>query len=240
MGNSIEHNSKEEKPRIRYRKSLGLYEIFEFVSSVQDKITKRSNTKNQLQLYGKYYEEVMKELNLKNENLQPTYERFLKTVPLNPSIFEVSHYLSDSFKKYMETFEYKILLLGCGDSGKSTLYQQFHYYKEYDFNFREEELLSYKNTVYANILMFLSQIIKICIKKNLFKNYNSNEYAQKILFITENDNINLLMKSSQYYTEEIHKSVIEILKDSAIQDIMNGDISVLHLPDGLYQFVLSY
>lgn len=195
-------------------------------------------TKNQIDLYGKYYEKVMKKLNLKNENLRPTYERFLKTVPLKP-VSKVSHKISNSFKKFMESFEYSILLLGCGDSGKSTLFKQF-YYKDQNFNFREEALLSYKNIIFENILINLSKILEVCIEKNLFKKQKSYKYAKEILLIANDIVETFNMENlNQYFNNETYK-LVEILNDPAIQDIINGNITNLHISDGSFQFLLYY
>lgn len=188
---------------------------------------------NQIDLYEKFYKDIMKEFDFKNLNLQPTYEKFLKTVPLNPPLINISHYLSLSFQKYLESFEYRIILLGYEHSGKTTLYKQFNYYKNNNIIFKKDLLI--KNTIQVNILIYLSKIIQVCIERNLFKLYHSNEYAQKILLIIKENYLELLIESNQFYTEEIHKLIVEILKDPAVKNVMNGEIIMINFPDGLNQ-----
>jgi len=60
----------------------------------------------------------------------------------------------------------KLLLLGSGESGKSTLFKQLKLiYKEKEL---EKELQTYKSSIYSNILTVVSSLSKYCKKERYF------------------------------------------------------------------------
>jgi len=61
-------------------------------------------------------------------------------------------------------------LLGSGESGKSTFWKQIKTIHSEEYS--DEELLQYKNAIYANVIQTMKILSQICLKKkkNRFKN----------------------------------------------------------------------
>ena len=61
-------------------------------------------------------------------------------------------------KRLEEQSVFKLLLLGAGESGKSTLFKQM--FLIYGTGFTEEELMSYRPTIFGNILDSMKMMIQ--------------------------------------------------------------------------------
>lgn len=61
--------------------------------------------------------------------------------------------------------EAKLLLLGSGESGKSTVFKQIK--KHHGNGYSGEELKNAKNSIYANILHTLRALSDACLKANI-------------------------------------------------------------------------
>ncbi len=73
--------------------------------------------------------------------------------------------------------EIKLLLLGAGESGKSTFFKQIKYM--YDNGFEGDELKAYKSSIYANILGTISALAQGIAKKDLQYENPENKVSNK-------------------------------------------------------------
>lgn len=69
--------------------------------------------------------------------------------------------------------EVKLLLLGAGESGKSTFFKQVKIL--YEDGYSKEALLNYKNAIYANVLTTIGSMIKSCQKHNVSLSNEENK-----------------------------------------------------------------
>jgi hypothetical protein len=60
--------------------------------------------------------------------------------------------------------EYKFLLLGSGESGKSTFHRQLRII--FGENIIEKEKLTYKNIIFSNILSTMSSLCVYCLQQD--------------------------------------------------------------------------
>lgn len=74
----------------------------------------------------------------------------------------------------------KLLLLGAGSSGKSTLLKQLKYLYIYERGYPQDELLKYRNIVYENLIAILSTICKNCTKFQYETKEENTENIEKL------------------------------------------------------------
>jgi GTPase SAR1 family protein len=124
----------------------------------------------------------------------------------------------------------KLLLLGSGESGKSTLFKQMKLiYNEKEL---EKELNSYKGAIYSNIIVTLSSLSKYCKKKDIgFENEDNFKNSFKIEEIAEAQQDDVC----SHWTPEIASFAETIWKDKAIQQALTAK-SELHIFDGAEHF----
>jgi len=78
-----------------------------------------------------------------------------------------------------EKHTYKMLLLGAGESGKSTFIKQLRLIHLNGFN--DEEKIEYKNIIFANILYSIQQFISACRKNNVPFSIENEALATSIM-----------------------------------------------------------
>lgn len=61
--------------------------------------------------------------------------------------------------------EMKLLLLGSGESGKSTFFKQIKIL--YDNGYDEDEVQHYKSSIYANVIQTIKILSEVCFKNNI-------------------------------------------------------------------------
>lgn len=76
---------------------------------------------------------------------------------------EITKFMRDEKKKYEA--QIKLLLLGAGESGKSTIAKQMRIIHLNGFT--DEERLSFKSIVHNNILTSMQNIVKFCREKDI-------------------------------------------------------------------------
>jgi len=132
--------------------------------------------------------------------------------------------------------EIKMLLLGSGESGKSTFFKQVKSLHEGD-NYSEQEIQSYRSSIYANILQTIRILAENCLKKKdpPFSNDQNKKNAERIISVAGNDS-NLLINAAELYSLEIHNIIAELWKDDNIQDLYKNNRYEYHIFDGAQYF----
>ncbi|KAJ6232589.1 guanine nucleotide-binding protein g(o) subunit alpha [Anaeramoeba flamelloides] len=104
--------------------------------------------------------------------------------------------------------EIKILLLGTGDSGKSTIVKQMQIL--YKGGFPENDIENYKNVIRSNIKSYIKSLIKSCNQLNLQISEKNAEIAE--------DFVRTVKKSSPDITEQVRESIITLWKDPNLKE----------------------
>ena len=128
----------------------------------------------------------------------------------------------------------KILLLGTGNSGKSTILKQFQYLNQTDF-FNEQSLLDKKNLVSDNIITGIKQLFESALSlsegKPILKSNVSEETKEIFTFAFEDIEKNdLNIWQEVIYKERPRKLsyfINKIWEDIAIQEILNNHLHLL-------------
>jgi GTPase SAR1 family protein len=130
--------------------------------------------------------------------------------------------------------EVKVLLLGPGDSGKSTLFKQIKIIHNNGYN--ADELFQYKNSIYANIITAIKVLAESVIKENKsFDNEENLQRAQRIIELADSDT-SLLLNASARYTEKVAEDVEALAKDSAMMEEFNNKRYDYHVFEGATYF----
>jgi len=139
-------------------------------------------------------------------------------------------------EKKVETKEeniIKILLLGTGESGKSTFYKQIR--ALYGEPFTKDELAVNLTNIYGNVLNTTAIMCKSYVMENKipWENIENKENGMEIIEI--GDDVGNLVKATELYTKEIHEKVISIWQDSAMKDALQHK-QQYHIFDGSEYF----
>jgi len=127
----------------------------------------------------------------------------------------------------------KMLLLGSGESGKSTFFKQIK--MSYDQEgFSEEELLHYKSNIYANIISTIKVLAQACEKKGYNISTENEQKAKDIIDIGEDESA-LLLNATTKYTKDVHSKICYLWKDSAIQESFKTK-EEFHIFDGCHYY----
>lgn len=128
--------------------------------------------------------------------------------------------------------EAKLLLLGSGESGKSTVFKQIK--KHHGNGYTQEELKNAKNSIYANILHTLRALGDQCIKANLDLDPGNVERAKRMIELVDNDS-SLLVTASSRYTVDVANDVQALWSDKKVQEMFNRRYE-FHVFDGAGYF----
>jgi GTPase SAR1 family protein len=128
--------------------------------------------------------------------------------------------------------EAKLLLLGSGESGKSTVFKQIK--KQHGNGYTNEELKNAKNSIYANVLHTLRSLGEQCIKANLELEPGNIERAKRMIELVENDS-SLLVTASSRYTVDVANDVAALWADKKVQEMFNRRYE-FHVFDGAGYF----
>ncbi|KAJ3444758.1 guanine nucleotide-binding protein g(o) subunit alpha [Anaeramoeba flamelloides] len=110
-------------------------------------------------------------------------------------------------QKSTEVGEVKILLLGTGDSGKSTIVKQMQIL--YKGGFPNDEIEIYKNVIRSNIKSYIKTLIKACGTLNIEINEKNRELSQ--------DFLQTVRKNSPEITEELRENLRTLWKDKGLK-----------------------
>ncbi|KAF9521784.1 heterotrimeric G-protein alpha subunit, GPA3-like protein [Crepidotus variabilis] len=127
--------------------------------------------------------------------------------------------------------ECKILLLGSGESGKSTIVKQMKIIHQDGFT--EPELKDYKPTIYRNVLESAHSVIIFMKKIGLeCEEYSNRALADKVLdFKLDEGN-----DQDIYFPPEIAEAIHQLWKDPIIPKIMDEHASDFYLMDSAAYF----
>lgn len=129
--------------------------------------------------------------------------------------------------------EIKLLLLGSGESGKSTFFKQVKII--HNNGFTPEELSQYKSSIYANILHTIKQLSESCIKQGIpFANDENMARAKRVIELTESDT-SLLLTACNVYTQQVHDDVDSLWRDKALKQMFERRYDY-HVFDGAQYF----
>eukprot|EP00013_Stygamoeba_regulata_P004039 CAMPEP_0177641354 /NCGR_PEP_ID=MMETSP0447-20121125/7021_1 /TAXON_ID=0 /ORGANISM="Stygamoeba regulata, Strain BSH-02190019" /LENGTH=356 /DNA_ID=CAMNT_0019143465 /DNA_START=118 /DNA_END=1188 /DNA_ORIENTATION=+ len=109
-------------------------------------------------------------------------------------------------------YEAKILMLGAGESGKSTIVKQFRIL--FLKGFSDEDRIAYKSVIFYNCLMGMRQLLLGCLKLGLHTSTQIEEHVD--LFISGR----LLMNSEELVTisESTIEAIVAVWKDKSVQE----------------------
>jgi len=137
--------------------------------------------------------------------------------------------IENSLKKHAKTLasQVRLLLLGPGESGKSTVFKQMKILQD-EGGFTNEEKLSFRDQIYNNCVSQMRTMIEaaITIRHPLSKK-ESITYAQKIIKITSNVT----------WTKELGEMIKHLWSDPGIQEIYKKQGLMYQLNDTTQYFM---
>ncbi|KAL0480079.1 guanine nucleotide-binding protein G(i) subunit alpha [Acrasis kona] len=128
--------------------------------------------------------------------------------------------------------EAKLLLLGSGESGKSTVFKQIK--KQHGSGYSQEELKNAKNSIYANILLTLRALGEQCVKNNIELEPGNMERAKRMMDLVDNDS-SLLVTAASRYSIDVANDVQALWADKKVQEMFNRRYE-FHVFDGAGYF----
>ncbi|KIP03061.1 hypothetical protein PHLGIDRAFT_78174 [Phlebiopsis gigantea 11061_1 CR5-6] len=139
---------------------------------------------------------------------------------------EIDRQIEEDSRKFKK--ECKILLLGSGESGKSTIVKQMKIIHQNGYN--DTELLGFRPTIYKNLLESAHHILLAARKIGLdFRNPVNRENADRIM------DYEVEASSTFYFSEEMAKAIYQLWKDPVIPEIMDHS-SEFYLMDSASYF----
>jgi guanine nucleotide-binding protein G(i) subunit alpha len=139
-------------------------------------------------------------------------------------------------KEEVPVQEYKILLLGTGESGKSTIQKQFCRRFEPD-GIPEITLKHFSETIVSNVIDALG-IACYRMNKTGIK-YTSGEIADiadHMIALSKSD-ISLKVNIMDRYDEELYNKICTLWKDPVIQKVVREQVLVTHVSDSILYFL---
>ncbi|KAJ3450380.1 guanine nucleotide-binding protein g(o) subunit alpha [Anaeramoeba flamelloides] len=122
--------------------------------------------------------------------------------------------------------EVKILLLGTGDSGKSTVVKQIQIL--YKGGFKKEQLERYKNILRSNLKIYIKSLIRGCEKLNIPISDKNETIAQ--------DFVQNVKKSSSEITEQLSQDIQTLWADPGLKKAYENR-EAFQLPDAANYFL---
>jgi len=136
---------------------------------------------------------------------------------------EIDRILNGDRKRLRE--EVKLLLLGTGESGKSTIFKQMKIIQD-EGGFTAAELLSFKGDIFTNCISQMKCIIEAAVALQIaLRNKEYVEYAQAIL-----------KHSGNGWTKELGQMIKALWGDPGIQEVYTKRGSLFQLNDTAHYF----
>lgn len=128
----------------------------------------------------------------------------------------------DEEEKENKLYHCKVLLLGTGDSGKSTLFFQYHLLREPD------KLLidSYVPVIHQNVYEILKDIVENCIKKNSESPLENEKNYQLYKEVYGKKRDSMVVKQTSILNTEDFDKMHQISKDKNVENMISVESSV--------------
>eukprot|EP01080_Neovahlkampfia_damariscottae_P007179 gene7179-11491_t len=127
--------------------------------------------------------------------------------------------------------EYKLLLLGTGDSGKTTFINQTNLIHDPSYFKKKEKY--FKADIFRNLLSGMAIICEYVIDQKLpFKNEENEKFAKNIIDTNDEEEANIL----EIFTKQIHNQMISLWKEEIIQN----SVLICQKKFGLYENISIY
>ncbi|KAJ2916109.1 hypothetical protein MD484_g4302, partial [Candolleomyces efflorescens] len=137
---------------------------------------------------------------------------------------EIDKQIEEDNKRFKR--ECKILLLGSGESGKSTIVKQMKIIHKNGFS--ETELAEFRPVVYKNVLDSAQQVVLYMRKTGIeCVDFSNKALAEKIL----DYRLDLESGNALYFSPEIAEAIHQLWKDPIIPKIMEEHSSDFYLMD---------
>jgi guanine nucleotide-binding protein G(i) subunit alpha len=129
---------------------------------------------------------------------------------------------------------YKILLLGTGETGKSTMVKQLKL--KYDSGFEEDDKKQYKVFILCNVITALGRACSYMIEEDKnFANEDSIELARGIIRLSERQSY-LVMNAVKDYDQKMYETISALWSDRAIERTLRESIHDFHVCDAILYF----
>lgn len=112
--------------------------------------------------------------------------------------------------------ECKLLLLGAGESGKSTLFKQFKLLKEGSYTSEERNIFA--STIKGNVVRAMISMVEACdeLGEDIEKEDNK-QFAQELIQL---DDENALLNVDAFYNMELVQKLKNLWNDTGIQNVL--------------------
>ncbi|EFC35671.1 predicted protein [Naegleria gruberi] len=137
-------------------------------------------------------------------------------------------------------YDVKLLLLGSGESGKSTFFKQVRIISQRPF--LENERRRVKNTVHFNVVSSMAVMCQKLKELNLeFSSEELSKCAERVLQLSKNrafmtSTTSVKGGDRNFYTDEIANDIYQLWKDSTIQKVFQNNRNDVHVFDGAEYF----
>jgi len=130
----------------------------------------------------------------------------------------------------------KMLLLGSGESGKSTVFTQVKIIFNQEFS--KEDLGHYTSSIYFNILHTISKLSEHCITEKIpFQSPQNEQYAKEVIELVESNN-SLIITAKDVYDERLATAVKALWNDDNVRNQFDKRYECqFHIPDGAMHFL---
>ncbi|KAL9642341.1 hypothetical protein ABK040_007339 [Willaertia magna] len=141
-------------------------------------------------------------------------------------------------------YDIKLLLLGSGESGKSTFFRQVRILTQ-ETPFREEERRKTKTNIYANVIQSMAQICMKMKEKNIaFASKELEESADRIIELSKSRTFIQITTASRgkegekvFYTDQVANDIESLWnEDKQVQDTFFTFRNECHVYDGANYF----
>lgn len=142
---------------------------------------------------------------------------------------KVSREIDQMLSKYAKTFrnQYRLLLLGPGESGKSTIFKQMKIIQK-NGGYSEEELMAYRYIIFGNCITQMKVIVSAAFKLGIeFSSDEVRSFAEEIA---------RLPATADCWTPELGKKIKRLWEDPGIKSAFEQRDKIFQLNDSAAYF----
>jgi len=138
-----------------------------------------------------------------------------------------------SVAEQIDKKKYKLLLLGAGSSGKSTLLRQLKYLYVYKNEFPKSDKIQIRDVIFANIIDIFRVLCIQCKILDIKHDTGNDKYAE--LFCIEDADVEQFMNTHEHVlTSDTRDALIALSKDSGILNCHNNRAKFTILDNSKY------